>query len=227
MVDLSGPRSGPPACRQSPGFDYVIVGAGSAGCALAARLTRGRRGARAPARGRRLGPRSLDPHPARLGQDPARSGCTTGCISASPRSMPTARQVECARGKVVGGSSSTNAMALCAATAAITTAGRTAASPAGPMRMRCPISASWSAGKAARTPIAAATARSPRSSAATRTRCSTPIAEAGRTAGYAWTDDYNGAQQEGFGRLQMTIRNGRRCSAATAYLRPALEARRT
>ncbi len=47
-------------------------------------------------------------------------------------------------------------------------------------------------------------------------------AEAGRSAGHAWTEDYNGRQQDGFGRLQMTIRNGRRCSGATAYLRPAL-----
>jgi choline dehydrogenase/4-pyridoxate dehydrogenase len=46
--------------------------------------------------------------------------------------------------------------------------------------------------------------------------------EAGVAAGFGWTDDYNGAKQEGFGRLQMTIRNGRRCSGATAYLRPAL-----
>jgi len=46
--------------------------------------------------------------------------------------------------------------------------------------------------------------------------------EAGQKAGFGWTDDYNAAEQEGFGRLQMTIRNGRRCSAATAYLRPAL-----
>jgi 4-pyridoxate dehydrogenase len=36
------------------------------------------------------------------------------------------------------------------------------------------------------------------------------------------TDDYNGAKQEGFARSQMTIRNGRRCSAALAYLYPAL-----
>jgi choline dehydrogenase/4-pyridoxate dehydrogenase len=49
------------------------------------------------------------------------------------------------------------------------------------------------------------------------------FAEAGKTAGHGWTDDYNGAQQEGFGRLQMTIRDGRRCSGATAYLRPALK----
>ena len=41
-------------------------------------------------------------------------------------------------------------------------------------------------------------------------------------AGFPATDDYNGAQQEGFGRWQATIREGRRCSAAVAYLRPAL-----
>ena len=37
------------------------------------------------------------------------------------------------------------------------------------------------------------------------------------------TDDYNGAMQEGFARIQMTLRNGRRCSAATAFLRPAMK----
>jgi choline dehydrogenase-like flavoprotein len=41
-------------------------------------------------------------------------------------------------------------------------------------------------------------------------------------AGHPVTDDYNGAQPEGFAPIQMTIRDGRRCSAATAYLRPAL-----
>jgi choline dehydrogenase-like flavoprotein len=36
------------------------------------------------------------------------------------------------------------------------------------------------------------------------------------------TDDYNGAQQEGFARIQVTVEHGRRCSGATGYLRPAL-----
>ena len=46
---------------------------------------------------------------------------------------------------------------------------------------------------------------------------------AGRQAGYAMTSDINGYQQEGFGRLDMTVgADGRRCSAANAYLRPAL-----
>jgi choline dehydrogenase len=46
--------------------------------------------------------------------------------------------------------------------------------------------------------------------------------EAGRQAGYPVTPDYNGAQQEGFGPMEMTVWKGRRWSTANAYLRPAL-----
>jgi choline dehydrogenase len=45
---------------------------------------------------------------------------------------------------------------------------------------------------------------------------------AGVEAGYPANPDFNGAEQEGFGRYQFTIRNARRWSAAAAYLRPAL-----
>ncbi len=41
-------------------------------------------------------------------------------------------------------------------------------------------------------------------------------------AGYPCTDDVNGYQQEGFGRMDMTVHRGRRCSAARAYLKPAM-----
>ncbi len=46
--------------------------------------------------------------------------------------------------------------------------------------------------------------------------------EAGTQAGYPLTDDMNGYQQEGFGRMDMTIHQGRRWSTAQAYLKPAL-----
>ncbi len=45
---------------------------------------------------------------------------------------------------------------------------------------------------------------------------------AAQQAGYPLTPDINGAQQEGFGRMDMTVDRGRRCSTANAYLRPAL-----
>jgi choline dehydrogenase len=47
--------------------------------------------------------------------------------------------------------------------------------------------------------------------------------EAGRQAGFETTTDYNGSKQEGFGPMEQTIYEGRRWSAANAYLRPALK----
>lgn len=45
--------------------------------------------------------------------------------------------------------------------------------------------------------------------------------DAGAQAGYMKTDDYNGRQQEGFGPMHMTVKNGVRWSSANAYLKPA------
>ena len=47
--------------------------------------------------------------------------------------------------------------------------------------------------------------------------------KAGRQAGFEVTEDYNGAKQEGFGPMEQTIHRGRRWSAANAYLKPALK----
>ena len=45
--------------------------------------------------------------------------------------------------------------------------------------------------------------------------------DAGREAGYGITEDYNGYRQEGFGPMHMTVRGGERCSTDLAYLEPA------
>jgi choline dehydrogenase len=50
-------------------------------------------------------------------------------------------------------------------------------------------------------------------------------ADAGRELGLAWTDDFNGPNPVGLGCYQVTIRNGLRRSAADAFLRPALRRR--
>ncbi|WP_183656062.1 choline dehydrogenase [Brucella daejeonensis] len=47
--------------------------------------------------------------------------------------------------------------------------------------------------------------------------------EAGHQAGFEVTEDYNGEKQEGFGPMEQTIHHGRRWSAANAYLKPALK----
>ncbi|MEO0362209.1 MAG: GMC family oxidoreductase N-terminal domain-containing protein, partial [Pseudomonadota bacterium] len=56
-------------------------------------------------------------------------------------------------------------------------------------------------------------------------RLSRPICdawvEAAQAAGYPFNPDYNGAAQEGAGYFQLTTKNGRRCSSAVAYLKPA------
>jgi choline dehydrogenase len=44
-----------------------------------------------------------------------------------------------------------------------------------------------------------------------------------RQAGHALTPDFNGENQEGYGRYESTTRNGERCSAAAAFLRPVLD----
>ncbi len=53
-------------------------------------------------------------------------------------------------------------------------------------------------------------------------RCSALFVEAGVQAGFAANPDFNGAQQEGVGMYQVSQRGGERCSAAKAYLTPAL-----
>src|SRR5262249_35378841 len=46
---------------------------------------------------------------------------------------------------------------------------------------------------------------------------------AGKEAGHRFNDDFNGAEQEGFGRYDFTIRRGKRCSTSKAFLRPILD----
>jgi choline dehydrogenase len=49
--------------------------------------------------------------------------------------------------------------------------------------------------------------------------------QAGSQAGFELTDDYNGSKQEGFGPMEQTIHRGRRWSTANAYMRPAMKRR--
>ena len=54
----------------------------------------------------------------------------------------------------------------------------------------------------------------------TRNILSEKLVEAAQQAGYAYNDDFNGARQEGFGYYQLTVKDGKRWSAVEAFLKP-------
>jgi choline dehydrogenase-like flavoprotein len=203
------------------GYDYIIVGAGSAGCVLANRLTED--GA-ATVLLLEAGGRDRHPYihiPLGMGRMHARGLFDWG-YHTEPEPHLNGRRIEAMRGKVLGGSSSINVMAF------------TRGHPGDydrwaqkgalgwsfvdvlPYFKRCE---SWQDGenqwRGGSGPVGVEWAR-------TRDSLFDAWIAAGRAAGYPATADYNAAQAEGFGRGQYSIRKGRRSSAAVAYLKPAL-----
>ena len=205
--------------------DFVIVGAGSAGCAMADRLSAA--GASVIViefGGSDAGP--LIQMPGALSYPMNMPRYDWGYWS-EPEPHLGGRQLACPRGKVIGGSSSINGMVYVRGHArdyeTWAQMGAEGWSYADVLpyfkRMECWDDAGhggdpdWR-GKDGPLHV-------------TRGRRDNPLVtafvEAGRQAGYPVTEDYNGYQQEGFGAMEHTIFRGQRWSAANAYLKPALK----
>jgi len=202
-------------------YDYVVVGAGSAGCVLAYRLT-----ADPTIRVLLLEAGGRDTHPLihvpiGLGKIWERRLFDWG-YDTEPEPRLDGRRIEAMRGKVLGGSSSINVMAYVRGHpgdydrwARNGCRGWSYADVL-PYFKRCET---WERGENAWRGGAG-----PLSVIDSRNR--DPLFDAwlaaAREADWPYTEDYNGKDPEGFGHSQWTIRNGRRCSAAAAFLRPAL-----
>lgn len=204
------------------GFDYVIVGAGSAGCTLANRLTED---ADASVLVIEAGGSDSHPYitiPLGFGKILFERRFDWGYFT-EPEPQLDGRQVECARGKVIGGSSSVNAMSY--------------------VRGHHKDYDHWSKNGCQGWSFAECLPYFKKSEtwekggdhyrgdggplSTTENKYPDPLLQAwlhaGQAAGFKITTDYNGTQNEGLGIHQSTTRNGRRHSAAHAYLHPAMK----
>lgn len=205
--------------------DYVIIGAGSAGCAIAYRLAEaGKQVLVIEHGGTDIGP--FIQMPAALSYPMSMKMYDWG-LKSEPEPHLGGRRLATPRGKVIGGSSSINGMIYVRGHArdfdhwAETGAQGWAYADVLPYFKRME---NWHSGghggdkawRGDKGPLHIT--RGPRKNPLTQA-----FVKAGEQAGYPVTGDYNGAQQEGFGPFDATIWKGRRWSAANAYLRPALK----
>ncbi len=202
-------------------FDFVIVGAGSAGCVLAARLSE-------QSENKVLLLEAGGSDRSIFIQMPTALSIPMNTIKynwghhTEPEPHLGGRRLHCPRGKVLGGSSSINGMVYVRGTAqdyegwAAGGATGWSYSDVLPYFQKAETynrGGDAYRGEAGPLHTTTGTMKNPLYQA---------FIDSGLEAGYAKTEDVNGFQQEGFGLMDMTVRGGVRSSTSNAYLKQAL-----
>ena len=205
--------------------DYVIVGAGSAGCAIAFRLTEaGHKVTILEFGGHDRSP--LIQMPAALSYPMNMERYDWGYWS-EPEPHLAGRKLACPRGKVIGGSSSINGMVYVRGHAkdfdtwAEMGASGWSYSDILPYYRR--LEKLDYAGSEEVENLRGVNGPLNITKGKRMNPLTLAFEKAGAQAGYQSTPDYNGKQQEGFGPMDQTIKNGLRWSSAKAYLKPAIQ----
>ncbi|MGD8908424.1 MAG: choline dehydrogenase [Chromatiales bacterium] len=204
-------------------YDYIIVGAGSAGCVLANRLSEDA-GVSVLLIETGGSDRSIFIQMPTALSIPMNTKKYAWQFETAPEPYLDNRRMHCPRGKVLGGSSSINGMVYVRGHAKDFDEWAEHGAEQWDYAHCLPYfrkAESWTFGgdeyRGDNGPLATNNGNN------MQNPLYRTFIEAGQQAGYAFTADYNGRRQEGFGPMHMTIKNGVRWSTANAYLRPAMQ----